>query len=304
MFKHDWSGIPDKPPRCKSCAGLGHFAQDCPNSKGDNPKGKGKSKGKGDGKGKDNSAGANPQGGHSVTNKAIVIEEVPQSQSASSSSGTPQPTIVVQTTTPPTTTPDLKTLIADLSSALKSEAKIHMKALEVEDPENATDVILTDSHFGPQNPDLSTTPKKAENVGNPNPSFRAENGGLGRPNGEDHTVLVLGPPKEEPILLKAPVNGGQEGHNRAPKGASGQVQEPAAERLSQLVAAMIQLRVKRVWLIVGLLMHLGKGLRRRCVQQSMFQSRWPVMRSPHFASHSWAPFSCLIPHNPLCQWVL
>ena len=39
VFKHDWSGIPDKPPHCKSCAGLGHFAQDCPNSKGDNPKG-------------------------------------------------------------------------------------------------------------------------------------------------------------------------------------------------------------------------------------------------------------------------
>ena len=97
MFKHDWSGIPDKPPRCKSCAGLGHFAQDCPNSKGDNPKGKGKSKGKGDGKGSGNSAGANTQGGNSVTNKAIAIEEVPQSQSASSSSGTPQPTIVVQT---------------------------------------------------------------------------------------------------------------------------------------------------------------------------------------------------------------
>ena len=117
MLKHDWSGIPDKPPRCKSCAGLGHFAQDCPNSKGDNPKGKGKSKGKGDGKGKDNSAGANTQGGNAITNKTVVIEEVPQPQSASSSSGTPQPTIVVQTTTPPTTTPDLKTLIADLSSA-------------------------------------------------------------------------------------------------------------------------------------------------------------------------------------------
>ena len=178
MFKHDWSGIPDKPPACKSCAGWGHFAQDCPNSKGDNFKGKGKSKGKGDGKGKDNSAGANTQGGNSVTNKAIVTEEVPQSQSASSSSGTPQPTIVVQTTTPPTANPDLKTLIADLSSAVKSEAKIHMKALEVEDPENAKDVVLTDSLFGSQNPDLSTTPKKAENVGNPNPSFRAENGGL------------------------------------------------------------------------------------------------------------------------------
>ena len=44
---------------------------------------------------------------------------------------------------------------------------------------------------------------------------------LGRPNEEDHTVLVLGPPKEEPILLKAPANGGQESHNQAPKGASG-----------------------------------------------------------------------------------
>ena len=137
---------------------MGHFAQDCPNSKGDNPKGKGKSKGKGDGKGKDNSAGANAQGGNSVTNKAIVIEEVPQSQSASSSSGTPQPTIVVQTTTPPTTTPDLKTLIADLSSALKSEAKIHMKALEVEVPE------------------------EAKNVGTANPSFEDGKGGLERPN--------------------------------------------------------------------------------------------------------------------------
>ena len=48
---------------------------------------------------------------------------------------------MVQIATPPTTTPDLKTLIADLSSALKSEAKIHMKALEVEDPENAKDVV-------------------------------------------------------------------------------------------------------------------------------------------------------------------
>ena len=137
---------------------MGHFAQDCPNSKGDNPKGKGKSKGKGDGKGKENSTGANTQGGNSVTNKAIVIEEVPQSQSASSSSGTPQPTIVVQTTTPPTTTPDLKTLIADLSSALKSEAKIHMKVLGVEDPENAKDAVLTDSHFGSQNPEVTQTP--------------------------------------------------------------------------------------------------------------------------------------------------
>ena len=212
MFRHDWSGIPDKPPRCKSCASLGHFAQDCPNSKGDNPKIKGKSKGKGDGKGKDNSAGANTPGGNSVTNKAIVIEEVSQSQSASPSSGTPQPTIVVQTATPPTTTPDLKTLIADLSSALKSEAKIHMKALEVEIAEKVKEVILTDTHFGSQSPEI--------------------------------------------------------------------------------------------WLIVGLLMHLGKGLRRRCVQPSMYQSRWLVMRSPHFASHSWAQFSCLIPHNPLCQWVL
>ena len=166
VFKRDWSGIPDKPPRCKSCAGLGHFAQDCPNSKRDNPKGKGKSRGKGDGKGKDNSAGANAQGGNSVTNKTIVIEEVPQSQSASSSSGTPQPTIVVQTTTPPTTTPDLKTLIADLSSALKSEAKIHMKALEVEIPE------------------------EAKNVGTANPSFEDGQGGLERPNGEDATILL------------------------------------------------------------------------------------------------------------------
>ena len=134
-----------------------------------------------------------------------------------------------------------------------------MKVLEVEDPENAKDAVLTDSHFGSQNPDLSTTPKKAENVSNPNPSFRAENGGLRRPNGEDHTVLVLGPPKEEPILLKAPADGGQEGHNQAPKKVS-QVRSksPLAERLSQLVAAMIQLRVKRVWLIVGLLMHLGR----------------------------------------------
>ena len=46
-----------------------------------------------DGKGKDNSAGANTRGGNSVTNKTVMVEEVPQSQSASSSSGTPQPTI-------------------------------------------------------------------------------------------------------------------------------------------------------------------------------------------------------------------
>ena len=158
-------------------------------------------------------------GFNSVTNKAIVIEEVSQSQSASSSSGTPQPTIVVQTATPPTTTPDLKTLIADLSSALKSEAKIRMKVLEVEIPEKVKDVILTDTHFGSQSPDLSKTPKQAEHVGTANPSFEAGKGGLGRPNEEDHTVLVLGPPekgvaegvhetvlvlgppKEEPILL-------------------------------------------------------------------------------------------------------
>ena len=43
--------------------------------------------------------------------------------------------------------------------------------------------------------------------------------------------MVLGPPKEEPILLKAPANGGQEGHNQAPKGASGQVQELASRKV-------------------------------------------------------------------------
>ena len=106
-----------------------------------------------------------------------MIEEVSQSLSASSSSGTPQPTIVVQTATPPTTTPDLKTLIADLSSALKSEAKIHMKALEVEIPEKVKDVILTDTHFGSQS--LSKTPKQAEHVGTANPSFEAVKGGFG-----------------------------------------------------------------------------------------------------------------------------
>ena len=163
VFKHDWSGIPDKPPRCKSCAGLGHFAQDCPNSKGDNPKIKGKSKGKGDGKGKDNSAGANTQGGNSVTNKTVVIEDVPQSQSASSSSGTPQPTIVVQTTTPPITTPDLKTLIADLSSALKSEAKIHMKALEV-DRQEKVDLVIAPANGGQpgQNQVQENTPNQVQ----------------------------------------------------------------------------------------------------------------------------------------------
>ena len=149
-----------------------------------------------------------------------MIEEVPQPQSASSSSGTPQPTIVVQTTTPPTTTPDLKTLIADLSSALKSEAKIHMKALEVEDTENAKDVVSTDPHFGSQNPDLSTTPKRVENVGNPNPNFRAENGGLGRPDGVEKVDLVI-----------APANGGQPGQNQVQENTPNQVQEPASRKV-------------------------------------------------------------------------
>ena len=36
---------------------------------------------------------------------------------------------------------------------------------------------------GQPRPDLSTTPKKAENVATQTPVFRAENGGLGRPNG-------------------------------------------------------------------------------------------------------------------------
>ena len=185
VFKHDWTGIPEKPPRCRSCAGLGHFAQDCPNSKGDNPKGKGKSKGKGDGKGKDNSAGANTQGGNAITNKTVVIEEVPQSQSASSSSGTPQPTIVVQTTTPPTTTPDLKTLIADLSSALKSEAKIHMKALEV-DHQEKVDLVIAPANGGQpgQNQVQENTPhqvqqpasRKVEPVGGGNDPIEGETG--------------------------------------------------------------------------------------------------------------------------------
>ena len=109
-------GILEKPPRRKSCACLGHLSQDCPNNGGDNPKGKGKAKRKGDGKGKDTS------------------EDVPQSQSAPSSSGTPQPTIVAQTAARPSS-------IADLSSALTSEAKIHMKVLEVEDPGEAKDLV-------------------------------------------------------------------------------------------------------------------------------------------------------------------
>ena len=176
VFKHDWTGIPEKPPRCRSCAGLGHFAQDCPNSKGDNPKGKGKSKGKGDGKGKDNSAGANTQGGNAITNKTVVI---------SSSSGTPQPTIVVQTTTPPTTTPDLKTLIADLSSALKSEAKIHMKALEV-DHQEKVDLVIAPANGGQpgQNQVQENTPhqvqqpasRKVEPVGGGNDPIEGETG--------------------------------------------------------------------------------------------------------------------------------
>ena len=185
VFKHDWTRIPEKPPRCRSCAGLGHFAQDCPNSKGDNPKGKGKSKGKGDGKGKDNSAGANTQGGNAITNKTVVIEEVPQSQSASSSSGTPQPTIVVQTTTPPTTTPDLKTLIADLSSALKSEAQIHMKALEV-DHQEKVDLVIAPANGGQprQKQVQENTPnqvqepasRKVEPVGSGNDPIEGETG--------------------------------------------------------------------------------------------------------------------------------
>ena len=206
VFKHDWSGIPDKPPRCKSCAGLGHFAQDCPNSKGDNPKGKGKSKGKGDGKGKDNSAGANTQGGNSVTNKTVVIEDVPQSQSASSSSGTPQPTIVVQTTTPPTTTPDLKTLIADLSSALKSEAKIHMKALEVDHQEKVDLVIAPadgDQHEDVEKVDLAIAPA----------------------DGDQHEDV------EKVDLVIAPANGGQPGQNQVQENTPNQVQEPASRKV-------------------------------------------------------------------------
>ena len=157
-----------------------------------------------------------------------------------------------------------------------------MKALEVEHAENAKDVVLTGPIFGSQNPDLSEPPK----------ALGAGNGGLGRPNGEENTVLLNAQQVEVNKAIIRP--------QKVP-----QVRKsPPAERLSQLGVAVIGLRAKRVWLIVGLLTHLGKGLRRRCVQQSMFQSRWPVMRSPHFASHSWAPFSCLIPHNPLCQWVL
>ena len=38
VFKHDESGILEKPPRCKSCADLGYNAQDCPNSKGISPR--------------------------------------------------------------------------------------------------------------------------------------------------------------------------------------------------------------------------------------------------------------------------
>ena len=72
-------------------------------------------------------------------------------------------------------TPDLRNLIADPRSALKSEAKIHMTVLEVEGPEEAKDVVLTDPHSGSQNPDLS-----AENEGTANPSFEAGNRGLGR----------------------------------------------------------------------------------------------------------------------------
>ena len=202
------------------------------------PKGKGKSKEKGDGKGKDNSAGANTQAGNSVTNKAIVIEEVPQSQSVSSSSGTPQPTIVVQTTTPPTTTPDLKTLIADLSSALKSEAKIHMKALEVEHPENAKDEMLTDPIFGSQNPDLSESPKRDENVGTANPSFGAGNGGLGRPDGVEKVDLVIAPANggqreeaEKVDLVIAPANGGHPGQNQVQESTPNQVREPASRKV-------------------------------------------------------------------------
>ena len=234
VFKHDWTGIPEKPPRCRSCAGLGHFAQDCPNSKGDNPKGKGKSKGKGDGKGKDNSAGANTQGGNAITNKTVVIEEVPQSQSASSSSGTPQPTIVVQTTTPPTTTPDLKTLIADLSSALKSEAKIHMKALEV-----------------------------------------------------DH--------QEKVDLVIAPANGGQPGQNQVQENTPHQVQQPASRKVEPVGSGNDPIEGETGLVDSGATHALREGTQ---------EESWPAMRNLHFANHNWAPFSCLIPHNPLCQWVL
>ena len=158
---------------------------------------------------------------------------------------------MVQTATPPTTTPDLKTLIADLSSALKSDAKIHMKALEVEVPE------------------------EAKNVGTANPSFEDGKGSLERPNGEDATILLNDGPngqlsqqiaseKEKgPQVAQTPVctlttlglgqkrpagvlfepsdtqireppshlaDGGQQGPNQAQEGVPNQAQEPASRK--------------------------------------------------------------------------
>ena len=65
--------------------------------------------------------------------------------------------------------------------------------------------VLTNSHFGSQTPDLSTTPKRAQNLGIANPSFRAGNKGLGRPNEQGLAGLLI-----------APGNGGQQGPNHTP----------------------------------------------------------------------------------------
>ena len=60
-------------------------------------------------------------------------------------------------------TPDLKTLVADLSSALKSEAKIHMKALEVDDQEKV-DLVIAPANGGQpgQNQVQENTPNQVQ----------------------------------------------------------------------------------------------------------------------------------------------
>ena len=131
-----------------------------------------------------------------------------------------------------------------------------MKALEVEHPENAKDVMLTDPIFGSQNPDLSESPKEHENVGTANPSFGAGNGGLGKPNGVEKVGLVIAPAHggqheevekvdlviapanegqhedvEKVDLVIAPANGGQPGQNQVQESTPNQVQEPASRKV-------------------------------------------------------------------------
>ena len=82
-----------------------------------------------------------------------------------------------------------------------------------------------DPILGSQSPNLSEFPKKDGSVSTANPSFGAGNGDLHRPNGKDHTALVLEPQEkgiaegvEKVDLIIAPANGDQAGQIQATEG--------------------------------------------------------------------------------------